>query len=355
MKSNRIKIAAFLLACLMGMTAVGCNNSKDSSSTTAKNNSIDSNEESSKSEDNSKSDKKEKSKGEEVAVDSTEFMRQELQFSWGANSSGNDTQDPTEAGSNNATTNVAGTVTSYAPVTDAKGQTVTQANGQVVTQVVNVPVNVSNGNSNGSNGGSASTGSNGGSTGGSTPSGGNNNSSTTANNDTKPNSSVTTVNGGSAGTTVDNNDNYVEKMDTFQAYWLDMGLYEDFVFNGEFIVVTFKVKESTPDGNYKIHMVDPDFVNWDADQLTINTIDGAVTVGNATTPSYGTVENGAFTLQAQSVKANPGDTVDVVFNLTDNPGLVGFIFKFQYDCNALEIVNAKVGNDAEEYIDRLGS
>lgn len=346
MKSNRIKIAAFLLACLMGMTAVGCNNGKDSSSTTAKNNSIASNEESSKSENNSKSDKKEKSKGEEVAVDSTEFMRQELQFSWGANSSGNDTQDQTEAGSNNSpSNNNAGTVTSYAPVTDTKGKPVTQANGQTVTQVVNVPVNVSNGNSNGSNGGSASTGSNSGSTGNSNPSGGNNNSSTTT---------VNGGNSGSAGTTVNNNDSYVEKMDTFQAYWLDMGLYEDFVFNGEFIVVTFKVKENTPDGNYKVHMVDPDFVNWDADQLTINTIDGAVTVGNATTQSYGTVENGAFTLQAESVKANPGDTVDVVFNLTDNPGLVGFIFKFQYDCNALEIVNAKVGADAEEYIDRLG-
>ncbi|HEZ7988548.1 MAG TPA: hypothetical protein RWN64_05670, partial [Ruminococcus sp.] len=83
---------------------------------------------------------------------------------------------------------------------------------------------------------------------------------------------VVTTPSSNGGAVVDPNQNaassYTDKLDTFQAYWMDMTKSHDIVFNGDMINVTFKVKENTPDGNYVIHLSDSqynsEFANWDA-------------------------------------------------------------------------------------------
>ena len=53
-------------------------------------------------------------------------------------------------------------------------------------------------------------------------------------------------------------------------------------------------------------------------------------------------------LTADSVTAKQGDEVTVSFRIADNPGMVAFVLRFQYDCNALEIVSAEVGDDCAD-------
>ena len=145
---------------------------------------------------------------------------------------------------------------------------------------------------------------------------------------------------------------YTEKLDTFQAYWMDMTKSQDIVFNGDMINVTFKVKDTAPDGNYVIHLSDSqynsEFANWDAKALVPSVTNGCITVGSATPEAQTATNASDFVLTADSVTAKQGDEVTVSFRIADNPGMVAFVLRFQYDCNALEIVNAEVGDDCAD-------
>ena len=164
---------------------------------------------------------------------------------------------------------------------------------------------------------------------------------------------VVTTPSNNGGAVVDPNQNaassYTEKLDTFQAYWMDMTKSEDIVFNGDMINVTFKVKDTAPDGNYVIHLSDSqyssEFANWDAKALVPSVTNGCITVGSATPEAQTATNASDFVLTADSVTAKQGDEVTVSFNIADNPGMVAFVLRFQYDCNALEIVDAEVGDD----------
>ena len=268
---------------------------------------------------------------EVLASGATDFMVKEIEFTWGnQNGSSDSSQDATEAtdsngnavttaagGSSNSATPANGNasasngntasngnseiVTSYAAVTDDSGNKVVDDNGKVVTEVVTTP------SSNG-------------------------------------------------GAVVDPNQNaassYTEKLDTFQAYWMDMTKSQDIVFNGDMINVTFKVKDTAPDGNYVIHLSDSqynsEFANWDAKALVPSVTNGCITVGDATPEAQTATNASDFVLTADSVTAKQGDEVTVSFRIADNPGMVAFVLRFQYDCNALEIVNAEVGDDCAD-------
>ena len=167
---------------------------------------------------------------------------------------------------------------------------------------------------------------------------------------------VVTTPSSNGGAVVDPNQNaassYTEKLDTFQAYWMDMTKSQDIVFNGDMINVTFKVKETTPDGNYVIHLSDSqynsEFANWDAKTLVPSVTNGCITVGSATPEAQTATNASDFVLTADSVTAKQGDEVTVSFRIADNPGMVAFVLRFQYDCNALEIVSAEVGDDCAD-------
>lgn len=329
MKSKTTKGIAVLLACFLGMAAVGCSGNDDSSSSSKNNDAAEVSAATLPVETDEQGEAVTDASGNEVlASGATDFMVKEIEFTWGnKNGSSDSSQDATEAtdsngnavtttaagGSSNSATPANGNassngntasngnsevVTSYAAVTDDSGNKVVDDNGKVVTEVVTTP------SSNG-------------------------------------------------GAVVDPNQNtaapYTEKLDTFQAYWMDMTKSQDIVFNGDMINVTFKVKETAPDGNYVIHLSDSqyssEFANWDAKALVPSVTNGCITVGSATPEAQTATNASDFVPTADSVTAKQGDEVTVSFNIADNPGMVAFVLRFQYDCNALEIVDAEVGDD----------
>lgn len=312
MKSRNLKITALLLACLLGMTAVGC---KEDATSTAENSSSSNADtpavETLPVETDEKGEAVTDANGEAVlASDATDFMIKEIEFSWGEKdeSSDNTTQDPTESPeqSENSEQPAAPATTSYVVVTDDAGAQVTEADGQVVTEVVTQAATENNGNV-------------------------------------------------AATTEAATNAPYTPGNDTFQAYWLDMAKYKDIVFNGDFIEITFKVKENTPDGNYPVRIQNCEFANWDAQALVPSVTNGCVTVGSAT-PEVQTATNGSdFNLYADAVTANAGDEITMVFHIEENPGMVAFVFRFQYDSNALEIVDASVGDDCRQALRSMES
>ena len=133
-------------------------------------------------------------------------------------------------------------------------------------------------------------------------------------------------------------------METRQALWWDISKKADFDFNGSFLKFTFKIKEGTADGNYPINLVKTDFSNYDAQTLEVSGINGYVSVGSAVAPAQESAGSG-FTVITNNVSGQAGDTIDIVFNLANNPGLVGFDFQFQYDSNVLEFVSGDFGDD----------
>lgn len=295
MRSLRAGIAAILLVAVMGITLSGCSNDKDSvesaSNSAAE---VSDNGDANNNNENSGEDSEAGDESDvevETEEDPTGILVQDATFIWGtdAGSGNDDTQDPTEAPEPEVIV-----VTEYVAVTEAGGEQATDAAGETVTEVV-----------------------------------------------TQTQTEAVT---------------YVPAMDNFRSYWLDMvkrnGEYNK-VFNGEFLVVTFKIKEGTPDGNYPIVFGEQDFVNWEEEQLDVKTVDGYVTVGDAIPTAAGQAQPGQFTIQAKGVTGKAGDEVEVVFNVNDNPGLVGYVFNFEYDTNALEIVDARIGSDCEGIIDSV--
>lgn len=325
MKARNAKVTAVLLACFLGITAVGCSGDKDTSSD-KDSSTAGISAETLPVETDEKGETVTDASGQPVlASGATDFMVKEIEFTWGAKNSTNDTdtQDPTEAPATTQANAANGkTVTSYVAVTDDGGNKVVDDNGKVVTELVTVPASPEN---------NANTESNG------------------------SNASETTVAGGNQAAT-ENNQNaaapYTPKTDQFQAYWMDMSQNKDIVFNGDFIDITFKVKETTPDGNYIVNLATPtnasEFANWDAKALVPAITNGCITVGNATPEAQTATNASDFQLTADSSTAQPGETVTMRIQIAENPGMVAFVLRLEYDSNALEIVDAAVGSDCED-------
>lgn len=137
---------------------------------------------------------------------------------------------------------------------------------------------------------------------------------------------------------------YAPAYDTCKAYWLDMSQMGDYDFNGEFLVINFKVNDNTPDGSYPVTISMTDIASWDLVKYDPKIIDGEVAV-NKDMVSQEDMPASDFTLKINSVAAKQGDTATVTIDLANNPGFCGFVIDIQYDSNALTIVNAKAGQD----------
>ncbi len=129
-----------------------------------------------------------------------------------------------------------------------------------------------------------------------------------------------------------------------QAYWMDLSKYQDHVFNGEYMVAEFKIKEDAKEGIYPITIDWLDFSNWDAVDVDFTSIDGAIVVG-------GEVKENTFNdgdepqLMVQNVSGKPGDIVKVSFNIKNNPGVVACLLRFGYNSDALEYYDGGAGAD----------
>lgn len=145
-------------------------------------------------------------------------------------------------------------------------------------------------------------------------------------------------------TTVAGSEPVVALMETRQALWWDISKKDDYFFNGSFLKFTFKIKEGTADGNYPINIVKTDFTNYDCQTLAVSGINGYVSVGDVQAPTQAPAGSD-FTIVTNNVSGNAGDTIEVIFNVANNPGICGFDFQFQYDSNSLEFVRGGFGED----------
>lgn len=137
---------------------------------------------------------------------------------------------------------------------------------------------------------------------------------------------------------------YTPSTQNCRAFFLNMTKKADFVFDGEFLVLEFKIKEGTPDGVYPITIVNPDIANWDAESVVPTVFDGEVVVGNAQSKKQAANADG-FALDISSAKGNPGDVVKVVVNCKNNPGFCGFVLNIEFDGGALESYDKYGGAD----------
>ena len=136
---------------------------------------------------------------------------------------------------------------------------------------------------------------------------------------------------------------YTPSYDLCKAYWLDMSQESDFFFEGEFLIIEFEVNNNIPDGSYPVTIAQTDIASWDLVAWTPDIINGEVAVNTQIQPQADPDDD--FTLKVRSVSAKPGDTVKVAIDLSHNPGFCGFTLDIQYDKSAMTIVDTYGGSD----------
>ncbi len=127
--------------------------------------------------------------------------------------------------------------------------------------------------------------------------------------------------------------------------WVDISKNKNFVFNDEFIDVQFKIKDNIPDGDYPISIVTDfssiDGVTIDPDKI----INGTITVGNGSVQKVDVSSESGFVVYGDNVSCKQGDTIHFHINAKDNPGLAAILLWFYYDSNAMTVEN--VGSTGE--------
>lgn len=131
--------------------------------------------------------------------------------------------------------------------------------------------------------------------------------------------------------------------------WFDAGLQSDIIFDGEFLLFTFKIKDGAANGTYPISFIKTDIANYGSETISsalvdVKAIDGSITVGG-TAQSGEKASGSGFVMAASNESGNPGDEVTVVVTLSNNPGFAGVDLRLQYDSNVLEVVKTSSGKD----------
>ena len=203
-------------------------------------------------------------------------------------------------------------VTEYVTVTDASGQVVTEAGGQPVTEAVVVTKAV-------------------------------------------PATETVVVSDSDATEAETKPADYQSKTETKYIFWMNIDKDIDFDFEGQFVKLTFQVKADAPNGEYPI-TIDPDISTVAGKSLNreINVLNGCVNVGGTATPQN--ITSDGISVYADNVSAKPGDTVDLYFNIKNNPGVAAVMMWFSYDANALECKKVvATGDFADIAIPQVGS
>lgn len=132
---------------------------------------------------------------------------------------------------------------------------------------------------------------------------------------------------------------YVSNTKGMYAMWIDISKNEDFIFNDSVIKITFKVKDTAPDGVYDI-AISPDLSSIAGEIVDPDTIvNGSIKVGDGAADVVDPSSMNGFAIYGDHVSAKQGDTFDFSINMKDNPGLAGMFIWYYYDSNALEVIN----------------
>lgn len=213
----------------------------------------------------------------------------------------------------NVTDSAGAAVTTQAVVTDNAGTPVTEAGGVTVTTVVNVTEAVHK--------------------------------TEVVTDSQKPDNTETTTSGGSS---------YQADMKTFNAMWLDVSESKNYTFNDTFIEVKVKINEDIPDGKYPINITWPDFAAYDPDVIgksidPDHTVNGYIYVN--TPAEEQTIPSDGFTVIAENVEAKQGEEAVIKFDIKNNPGICAVNFNFEYDENAVTIDSAYAVGEFEKISD----
>ena len=132
--------------------------------------------------------------------------------------------------------------------------------------------------------------------------------------------------------------------------WMDISKDENFVFNDEFIKISFEIKNDIPDGEYPI--------NFATDFSSINGVihdpviyPGTITVGGEAKKGEDHSGKTDFILYGDNISCKQGDKVDYYINIKNNPGLAGTVLWFYYDSNAMTVSSKGGVKAAGEFAD----
>ena len=123
--------------------------------------------------------------------------------------------------------------------------------------------------------------------------------------------------------------------DSRYCLWLDISKDSDYIFNGDFIEVHFKLKDNIPEKDYAVSFT-PDFSSFEGTSLKPDKIvQGNIRVGGSIDAQDVSSENG-FVVYGDNVSANAGDEVVYRINLKNNPGMAAVLVWINYDKDAME-------------------
>ena len=156
-------------------------------------------------------------------------------------------------------------------------------------------------------------------------------------------------NGGNSNTvtTTPSAEDYVSSTDKMYCLWMDISKDEPFYFEGEFIKITFKLKDNIPERDYPVR-INPDFSSIAGQTITADQVgQGTIRVGSDIEAQDFSSATG-FVTYADNVSAKPGETIDYYINIKNNPGLAAFIVWFYYDANAMDVVSVTSAGEFED-------
>jgi hypothetical protein len=129
---------------------------------------------------------------------------------------------------------------------------------------------------------------------------------------------------------------YKSKTDSRYCMWIDISKDSDYVFNGDFIEVVFKLKDNIPNKDYPVRF-NPDFSTISGKSISPDSvIQGNIRVGGTIDDQDVSSETG-FVAYGDNVSAKAGDEVTYHINLKNNPGLAAMLVWVYYDSNAMEV------------------
>jgi hypothetical protein len=131
-------------------------------------------------------------------------------------------------------------------------------------------------------------------------------------------------------------ENYKSKTESKYCFWIDISKDSDYVFNDQFIKVTFNLKDNIPDRDYPVRF-NPDLSSVAGKTITPDkVVQGTIRVGGDIAAQNVSSESG-FVVYGDNVSAKAGDTVDYYLNIKNNPGLAGILVWVYYDANAMDV------------------
>lgn len=144
------------------------------------------------------------------------------------------------------------------------------------------------------------------------------------------------------------NSEYTPAVKSRYAMWLDISGDVNKYFEDEMLKVTFKIKDTAPDGDYTVRL-DPEYSDIAGVSVKPSkVVNGTIRVNNGSIEAQDmSSETGSYILYADNVACKQGETVDCYINIKNNIGLAAFMIRFYYDTNALEFVDACAAGEFE--------